>query len=71
MPCQKVHKVHSNGSIVRLRKIITEGLDTCDGTLIRTCRDYMKAYENGHTCKDVDTAVKEYKSHRRVVNINQ
>ena len=56
--------------IVRLRKIILEGMDTCDNTLVkkffRICRDYMKAYENGHICKDVDAAVMEYKSHRSV-----
>ena len=30
----------------------------------------MKAYENGHTCKDLDVAVNEYKSRKRVFNIH-
>lgn len=30
----------------------------------------MKAYDEGHTCKDVDEAVKPNESHRRVFNIN-
>ena len=34
------------------------------------CRDYFKAYAKEHTCKDVDEAVKIYKSHRRVFSIN-
>ena len=43
---KKYTRAHSNGSILRLRKIILEEMDTCDSTLIkkffRTYRDYMK-----------------------------
>ena len=31
-----------------------------------TCKDYEKAYREGHTCNTVDTKVREYKSYRRV-----
>ena len=30
------------------------------------CKDYERAYRDGHTCNTVDTRVKEYKSQRRV-----
>lgn len=63
-------RAHSNGSIVRLRKIIPEGLASVSKELISrfftTCNDYEKAYADGHTCDTVDMRVKEYKSHRRV-----
>ena len=39
---KKYTRAHSSDSIVRLRKIILEGMDTCDSTLnkkiFRTCR---------------------------------
>lgn len=63
-------RAHCNGSIIRLRKIVPEGLATVNKELIScfflTCKDYEKAYREGHTCNTVDTKVKEYKSHRRV-----
>ena len=68
-------RAYANGSITRLRKIVPEGLDSCNPDLIkkffRTCRDYCKAYRGGYTCRNVDTAVKVYKSHRRIFNTEQ
>ena len=59
-----------NGSIVRLRTIVHESLNTCDTELIskffKTCREYLRAYYGGCTCTNVDVQVKLYKSHRRV-----
>ena len=31
-----------------------------------TCKDYEKAYREGHICNTVDTKVREYKSYCRV-----
>lgn len=63
-------RAHCNGSIVRLRKIIPEGLATVSNELISsfflTCIDYEEAYREGHSCTTVDTQVKKYKSHRKV-----
>ena len=54
-------------------KIVPESLDTCHTDLISkffvTCRDYMKDYRDGCTCRDVDSRVKLYKSHRRISTI--
>jgi len=36
----------------------------------RTCRDYKKAYRAGGSGKEVEKAVKQNKSHRRVNNSN-
>ena len=72
---KKHTRAYANGSITRLRKIVPEGLDSCNPDLIkkffRTCRDYCKAYRGGYTCRNVDTAVKVYKSHRRIFNTEQ
>ena len=67
---KKYTRAHCNGSIIRLRKIIPEGLASVSKELItrffHTCKDYEMAYGDGHTCDTVDKRVKEYKSHRRV-----
>ena len=67
---KKHTRAHCTGSIVRLRKIVPEGLATVSKELIAqffmTCKDYEKAYRLGHTCGTVDATVKQYKSHRRV-----
>ena len=68
---QKKHtRAYANGSIVRLRKIVPEGLDSVKTELIkkyfRLCRDYEKAYREGLTGKAVEQRLKVYKSHRRV-----
>lgn len=67
---KKYSRAHANGTITKLRKIVPESLDTCHTDLISkffvTCRDYLKAYRDGCTCRDVDSRVKLYKSHRRV-----
>ena len=74
--CQaKKHtRAYANGSIVRLRTLVPEGLDGVQTELIkkyfRLCRDYEKAYREGHTGKAVEQRVKYYKSHRRVQAIN-
>lgn len=63
---KKYTRAHCNGSIVRLRKIVPEGLATVSKELISryflTCKDF----EKGHTCNTVDNVVTFYKSHRRV-----
>ena len=63
---------HANGSIVRLRQIVPEGLDSVTVEQIkkyfRTCRDYERAYREGVTGKAVEEQVKVYKSHRRVTS---
>ena len=68
-------RAYANDLIVRLRKIVPEGLDTCTTELIRKffvkSRDYLKAYANGCTCGYVDALVKSYKSHRRISNVHQ
>ena len=67
---KKYTRAHCNGSIIRLRKIVPEGLDSVSADLIHrffcTCKDYERAYRDGHTCNTVDAKVKEYKSHRKV-----
>ena len=69
---KKHTRANCNGSIVRLRKLIPEGFETVTNEMIKkffvTCRDFEKAYREGHTTESVDAAVKQYKSHRRVFN---
>lgn len=73
--CQakKYTRAYANGSIVRLRTLVPEGLDSVQTELIkkffRKCRDYEKAYREGHTGKAIEQRVKVYKSHRRVQGI--
>ena len=70
--CQakNVLRAHCNGSIVGLQKIIPESLDGIPmDTIARFfCKsgDYERAYLEGHSCHTVDTAVRQYKSHRRI-----
>ncbi len=63
-------RAYANGSIVRLRKLVPEGLDSCTMDMIknffRTCRDYERAYREGLTGRDAESRVKLYKSRRRV-----
>ena len=63
-------RAYANGSIVRLRKIVPEGLETVTMDMINrfflTCNDYEKAYREGYTTQNVDSIVKIHKSHRRV-----
>ena len=53
---------YANGSIIRLRKIVPESLQTCTPDVIckyfKTCRDYMRANRGGYDCTNVDSAVK-------------
>ena len=67
---KKYIRAHSNSSIIRLWRIIPEGLASVAPEMIarffRTCGDYEKAYREGNTCTRVDEVVKEYKSYRRV-----
>lgn len=70
--CQaKKHtRAYANGSIVRLRKIVREGLETVTMDMIKkfflTCKDYETAYREGYTTHNVDNIVSIYRSHRRV-----
>ena len=67
---KKHTRAYCNGSIVRLRKIVPEALETVSIELMNkffaTCRLYEKAYREGHIGDAVESAVKQYKSHRRV-----
>ena len=66
---RKHTRQYANGSIVRLRKIAPEAMNTSTPDLIyKTCRDYMRAYRGGYDCTNVDATVKVQKSHRRVSN---
>ena len=72
--CQakKYTRAYANGSIVRLRKIVPEGLETATKDMIiiffQKSKDYEKAYREGYTTENVDSIIKLYKSHRRVSN---
>ncbi len=72
---KKYTRAHCNGSIVRLRRIVPESLETVTEELMAkffvTCRDYERAYKEGHTGNGVMKALKVYKSHRRIFNINE
>ena len=64
---KKHTRAYANGSIVRLRRLVPEGLDSVTTDMIkkffRTCREYEKAYREGLSGKDVESRVK---THRRV-----
>jgi hypothetical protein len=61
---------YNNGTITRLRKLVPESLDEASADMIRkfcdTVRAYEDAYRQGHNALTIETAVKRYKSHRRV-----
>ena len=64
-------RAYTNFTLVKLRQIINPGLDSVTVDLIRKyfrkARDYEKAYTEGFKAgKQVEDAVKKYKSHRRV-----
>lgn len=65
----------ANGSIVRLRKTVPEGLESVSLEMIQkffsTARAFELCYRQGCTAKDVDQKVKKYQSHRRVYNEDQ
>ena len=70
--CDAKKKVlkYTNGTIVRLRKLVPESLNSVDASLIKkfflTVYDYEKGYREGHCAFDIDCVVKTYQSHRRV-----
>ena len=55
----KKHKrAYVNGSIVRLHRLVPEGLDNVTTDMIkRICREYEKAYWQGLSGKDVESRV--------------
>ena len=62
---------YANYTLVRLRKIVNPALDSETTDLIRNyfrkVGDYERAYIEGKKAgKEVESAVKVYKSHRRV-----
>ena len=67
---KKHTRAYANGSIIRLRQLVPEGLNSVTTERIkkffRTCRDYERAYREGLQGKAVEEKVKLYKSHRRV-----
>ena len=73
---KKNTRAYCNGSIVRLRRIVPESLETVSVELIykffKICRVYERTYREGHTGNEVEEAVKVYKSHyRRVFSTSQ
>ncbi len=69
---KKHTRAYCNGSIVRLRQLVPEALETVHRDMMNkffgTCRDYERAYREGNTGSNVEVVVKAYKSHRRVFN---
>ena len=67
---KKHTRAHATGFMLRLRKTVHEGLDSCTPELIkkfmRKSEDYVGVFREGSTCWNVDQTVKEYKSHRHV-----
>lgn len=68
---KRYSRAHSNFTFAKLREIINPALDSVTLDLIRRyyrkVRDYERAYVEGNTAgKEVEAAVKLYKSHRRV-----
>ena len=67
---KKNTRAYANGSIVCLRKLVPEGLDSVTTEQIkkffRLCWDYERVYREGLTAKGVEERIKVYKSHRRV-----
>ena len=63
-------RAYANGSIVRLRTMVPEGLDGVTTEQIkkffRLCRQYEHIYREGYLGKEVEQQIKKYKSHRRV-----
>ena len=63
-------RANSNGTVPRLRKLVPESLSTVDVTLIKkffaTASDYERGYREGHSAFNIESAVKTYKSHKRV-----
>ncbi len=51
---KKYTRAHTSGSIIRLRKITPEGLQSVSKELINrfflTCKDFEKAYADSNTC---------------------
>ena len=54
-------RAYTNGSIVRLHRLVSEGFDNVTTDMIkkffRTCREYEKAYREGLSRKDVERRV--------------
>ena len=63
-------RANSNGTVPRLRKLVPESLSTVDVTLIKkffaTASDYERGNREGHSAFNIESAVKTYKSHKRV-----
>jgi hypothetical protein len=64
-------RAHSNFTLAKLRETINPALDSVSVDLIRKffrkVREYERAYVEGNKAgKEVEAAVKQYKSHRRV-----
>ena len=65
------NRAHSNFTLVKLRKIVNPALDSVKVDLIRKyfwkAREYEQAYLEGKKAgREIETAVKQYKSHCRV-----
>ena len=67
---KKHTRANCNGSLLRLRKVVPEGLSSCSKDMMSkfflTCIDYERAYRIGNACHTVDKIVKKYKSHRKI-----
>ena len=68
---KRYSQAYTNFTLARLRQLIDPALDSVTVDMIRKyvrkARDYERAYREDHKAgKDVESAVKVYKSHRRV-----
>ena len=73
MWCQskKYTREHANGSIVRLRQIVPEGLDSVTLEQIKNTSELVVITREriGVTGREVEERIKVYKSHRRVTTV--
>ena len=66
-------RAHTNFSLAKLRELLNPALDFVSVELMRKffrkTREYEKAYLEGKKAgKEVEIAIKQYKSHRRVLS---
>ena len=60
-------RLHCDYTFAGLERTIVPALESVRLDTIRKCREYMQAYRQGSAGgKDVEQAVKRYKSHRQV-----
>ena len=69
VPSQEYTRAYANGPLCAYRNWFLMDqtmLPQTKSKKVLDCRDYERAYMEGHTGKDVEQVIKVYKSHRRV-----